>query len=488
MEIFKKHRASTQFLLFAVAVLALMSLRYGMLDFASNSLWAEDGAEFYPKAVHLGLYSLFHPYSGYLHLFPRLFAFLATVVNAPLIPIIFFSGWLLSTLMLYWSVRRVMADRPHFALISFMVPLAALLQPHSGETFLNLTNSQWWLGCVLAVIASMPWAFGNRSIPVVAVLSLTGPFSILFLPIAAIQCVRHKRYALLATITIGAALQTVVLFNNPRNAQELDPIIDHWVSSLITFLTFGSDNLLTRIASSVFWVGFLATMIRPARGSWPLVACGLATFIAALYSLKGMPQALSPLLNGGRYFVVPYALIIIATFNNIRTITVLNGTTFIALGYVLIFSLHTIKQTDTNYRGYAKFSKFEKDLKIPTAPLGADDVGYSIQITKSGQIPGISADGPAIAAGITKLVEHICENSRNVGYAVSLTLPKGEYVTLKWRREGRSKFESISRYYNAGEARVQIAFKKGKRPIDLYIETTGSSSTISLDKPVIACF
>lgn len=488
MATFKKYRTSTQFLLFAVAVLALMALRYGTFDVVSNSLWAEDGAEFYPQALRHGLSSLFIPYSGYLHLFPRLFAIPATAVSAALIPVVFFTGWLISTLLLYWSVRKITLDRPHFALISFVIPLVALLQPHSGETFLSLTNAQWWLGCVLAIIASMPWAFGNRSIPVVALLSLTGPFSILVLPIAVIQCVRHKRYALLGTLAIGAVIQTAVLLNNPRNVQELDTNIDHWVSCLETFLTFGSNTLFTRTASAIFWAGFLITMVRPSKGSWPLVACGLAAFFAALYSLKGMPQALSPVFNGGRYFVVPYTLIIIATFNNMRSRSALNVITLSALAGVLISSLHTIQQVDTNYRGYAKFSGFEKELKIPTAPIIDNSNGYSVSLTNTGQQPGIAIEAADIRPGSTKIAEGICADKRNVGYAVSLTLPQGEYVKIKWRREGNPEFKSMSRYYDAGEARVQITFTKSKKPVDLFIETTGTRSAAAIDKQVVACF
>ncbi|NVZ19511.1 hypothetical protein HX794_07660 [Pseudomonas costantinii] len=488
MDIFKKYRISTQLFIFAVSVCLIMALRYAKIDFVSNSLWAEDGAEFYPQAIGHGASSLFIPYSGYLHLFPRVIALIATLASAPMIPVIFFAGWLSSILVLYWAVRKIMIDRPHFALISFIVPLAAMLQPHSGETFLSLTNAQWWLGCTLAVIASMPWAFGHQAIPIAAALSLTGPFSILVLPVAAVQCIRHKRYAMLATIAIGAAIQISVLMDNPRESQVLDANIEHWIACLTTFFTFGTDSLQVKVASSVFWIGFLATMARPAKGSWPLIVCGVAVFVAALYSLKGMPHALSPVFNGGRYFVIPYTLIIIATFNNVRRLSAVNVITLAALASVIILSLHTIKQADTNYRGYAKFSTFEKDLRIPTAPIIENNQSYSIEVKNSKPSEGVDIGSASISPGITEIAKSICGNSRNVGYAVSLTLPRGEYVRVKWRREGRPEFKSVSRYYNAGEARVQITFVKSKKPVDLQIETTGTSSTMSTDKQVIACF
>jgi len=488
MDISKKHRISTQLFLFGVSVCMIMAFRYAKINFVSNSLWAEDGEAFYPQVFQFGISSLIQPYAGYLHLFPRVFAAIASTVSAPLIPYVFFAGWLCAIFVLYWTATKAMAGRRYAAALGFAIPLIALLQPHSGETFLSLTNAQWWLGSALAIIASMPWAFSNRAMPLAAVLSLTGPFSILVLPVAAVQCIRHKRYALLATIAIGAAVQIAVLMNNPRESQALDTNIEHWIACLVTFFTFGSDSLVVRVASSVFWIGLLATMSRPAKGSWPLIVCAGAAFAAALYSLKGMPHALSPVFNGGRYFVIPYTLIIIAFINNAYRGTMLNLITAAALFCVLAFSLHTINQAETGYRAYAKFSAFEKSLRIPIAPINPNTNGMGLRIANPQPKPGITIAEVQIAPGMTKIAESICADSRNIGIAVSLFLERGEYVAIKWRAEGDAEFKTVSRYYDAGEARAQIVLTKSKMPVDLYIEVTGTSSNASTDKQVIACF
>lgn len=111
-----------------------------------------------------------------------------------------------------------------------------------------------------------------------------------------------------------------------------------------------------------------------------------------------------------------------------------------------------------------------------------------MSLTNTGQQPGIAIEAADIRPGSTKIAEGICADKRNVGYAVSLTLPQGEYVKIKWRREGNPEFKSVSRYYDAGEARVQITFTKSKKPVDLFIETTGTRSTAAIDKQVVACF
>lgn len=488
MDIFKRHRICTQIFLFGVSVCLIMALRYAKINFISNSLWAEDGEAFYPQVFQFGLSSLIQPYAGYLHLFPRVFAAIASMVSAPQIPYVFFAGWLCAIFVLYWAATKAMTGHRYAAALGFAIPLIALLQPHSGETFLSLTNAQWWLGSALAIIASMPWAFSNRSIPVAAVLSLTGPFSILVLPVATVQCIRHKRYALLATIAIGAAIQVAVLMNNPRESQVLDTNVEHWIACVVTFFTFGSDSMAVRVAASVFWAGFLATMVRPAKGSWPLIVCAGAAFAAALYSLKGMPQILSPISNGGRYFVIPYTLIIIAFINNSYRASALNLITATSLFCMLAFSLHTITQAETGYRAYAKFSAFERSLRIPIAPINPNTNGMGVRIENSKPAPGITIAEAKIAPGMTKIADSICADNRAIGVAISLSLPKGEYVAIKWRYAGEAELNTVSRYYDAGEARVQIVFTKSKRPVDLYIETTGTSSTASKDKQVIACF
>lgn len=488
MDIFKKYRASTQIFLFGVSVCLIMALRYAKIDFVSNSLWAEDGAIFYPQAFQLGIASLFKPYAGYLHLYPRAFAIIAMPVTTALIPFVFFAGWLTSICVLYWAMRKVMVDRNHAAIISFAAPLVALLQPHAGETFLSLTNAQWWLGCSLAIIASMPWAFGNRAIPIVAVLCLTGPFSILFFPVAAIQCVRHKRYALLATIAIGAAIQLGVLSVNPRGSQVLDTDLSHWLSCLITFATFGADTALAQSVSIVFWIGFMITMARPSKGSWGLIACGLMTFAAALYSLKGMPHLISPVGNGGRYFAIPYTLLTLAIFNNAKTLSLANIISLVSIALVFAMSFHTIEQPDTKFYSYSKFTKYETDMSIPIAPIIPNADGYKLIIGNPDLIAAQETIANQIGPGLNKVADGVCGGSRNVGVAVSLSIPVGSYVTLKWEDDRGLGFKSATRFYNAGEARIQMVFEKNKRPVDLYIETIGATSTRAEKAPIIACY
>ena len=46
--------------------------------FWGKYLWAEDGNEFLNNAFQMGFSSLLKPYSGYLHLYPRLISLFAT--------------------------------------------------------------------------------------------------------------------------------------------------------------------------------------------------------------------------------------------------------------------------------------------------------------------------------------------------------------------------------------------------------------------------
>lgn len=476
-----------QIILFILAAITIMAFRYGTLHYVSNSLWAEDGPVFYQDASEYGLASLLKPYAGYLHLYPRLVAILSMVFPASLIPFVFFGGWLASIVLLFWTLRRALADRPHYAALAFIIPLLAIMQPHSGETFLSLTNAQWWLASSLAVIASMPWMFGRRVTPIAVVLSLTGPFSVLIFPVAAIQCWRHKRYALLIAMAVGAAAQVAMLLSNPRPSQELDQNIYHWLSNIELFFTFGGASTFVTTISVVFWVGFLISMIRPAAGSYALISCAFFIYAASMYSLKGMPAEISPINNAARYFVIPYTLIVIAALINMRIEKPLYVLPCIALVAVFIGSFHKSTQADMNYSAYAKLSAFERRIMIPIAPFVEGQQGFYIHVNNSAPKAATAANPVPLEDGRALIAKGICAGKRGVGFAADLTVNPAGYVTLYWKDDNDTEYKSVRRWYSKGSQRIQFAFPKGKRPVELQIHSTTPITSASLSNAVTAC-
>lgn len=178
----------------AVAAIAALIAFARMPDrFLHGFLWAEDGRIFLVQAHYLGFRSIVTPYAGYLHVIPRVIALtfskVALIGAAPL-PFAWVSAAILcvSSAYLFTFARKVM---PTPAAWTFA--LSPILIPHVGEVWLTVTNLQWVLAPAFLILlvetfysplmgASTSRGDTLRGIAIV-VLSLTGPFCLLFLPI-----------------------------------------------------------------------------------------------------------------------------------------------------------------------------------------------------------------------------------------------------------------------------------------------------------------
>ena len=126
---------------------------------------------------------------------------------------------------LFLSRRYAFAGTAAFRVLP---SIAYLALPNSTEINANLTNSQWHLALLALVILlahpgkSSGWAIFD--ITVISLLSLTGPFSILLLPVAAVMYWRTKggHMAVLGgVIASGALIQGMALSAGTRVARPL---------------------------------------------------------------------------------------------------------------------------------------------------------------------------------------------------------------------------------------------------------------------------
>jgi len=189
------------YLLFGALLAALQLLRSpGSL--LHPQFWAEDGTLFFQEAFNHGfLGTILQPASGYLHSLPRLVAGLSLLVPMEQAPLVFNLTAFVVQLIpaLYLLSPRMAHLIPSFPARA----LAALLYvalPASYETHVNLTNSHWHLALAAVCILSATPATNPRSQTLEACLavlfSLTGPFSILFLPLVAPRLLRVVKGAL----------------------------------------------------------------------------------------------------------------------------------------------------------------------------------------------------------------------------------------------------------------------------------------------------
>jgi len=201
-----------QLFVFAIAFLAVVSRRPDALT--NPQFFGEDGAVWYPDAYMLGWFSpLFHSLNGYFQTLPRLVSALALLVplrSAPLLmnligitlqvlPV----NILLSSRCQNWAPISV---RAFMALVYIALPNTRELDAaiEEGQWHLALLACMLVLGCVPRTVLWRTFDFS-----VILLSGLSGPFSIVMLPIAAIfWWFRRERWRL---VVIGILAVTAVI-------------------------------------------------------------------------------------------------------------------------------------------------------------------------------------------------------------------------------------------------------------------------------------
>ncbi len=186
--------------------------------------WAEDGEVFYQQAHELGfLHTVITPYAGYLHLFPRLIAGLSLFVGLRSAPLLFSAAALLIQCLpaIYLSSSRMQNIGP--LKVRILLALLYLGVPFVGDTYGNVTNSQWHLAVLglLIILATPSQKLGWRLFDVTALSlgALSGPFCIFLLPVALLVWRTRRSSATVKHIGVlgfGVILQGTSLLLNGR--------------------------------------------------------------------------------------------------------------------------------------------------------------------------------------------------------------------------------------------------------------------------------
>lgn len=445
--------------------------RYDHSNFIVNSLWAEDGPIFFNGAQDLGLASLVAPYAGYLHVYARAFALLATIFPLSALPYVYFSGWFLAIILVFWAIRRLVpfheSERAGAATAIITVVLM-LYQPHSGETILSLTNAQWWLALVLAMMCCYPARFGLRALPLVALISLTGPFSILYVPVAAFIGIREKQWRILLVVCAGAVIQIYFLLTSPRAIGHADGNVHHWVTAALTFLTFGIKSWAVRVAAVGFWILLFISFFRADMNKRLLLICGGVVYAAGLYSIKDMPAIITPIGNGSRYFVVPYALSIAFVALQVHRGERLAIFAAILLAIPIANRLNkNFPQEPRYYEQYVELSKYESNLKIPLAPsVPGNDWPLELRNQHVQDSSSFAVQPVRVAQRSFRLSTNSCGGAEGAAVVLDAVQSLAGEVAVEWVSSDGQK-HTTRRSYPAGNNRIQIAFKKPKVPVEI---------------------
>lgn len=291
--------------------------------------WADDGIIYFWQAWRWGGgRALLEPHAGYLHLIPRLLAWLAEALPVLWRPAIYHWGALGVTLgvgaLICRSCRLDLRAETRLGLA-----LALVLVPHGGEVFLTLAALQWFLApLLLLLILQRPpvnraqrWADAG----LFAVAGLTGPMLLLLLPLFGFRFVLHGRPRRAEIPVFLAVVGTAVVqgWTVGHSDRPLVPAPSHdphaWLKALgfvapgrlffgdqLPELLGGAFWLLTPVlVAGMFWSWRQAG---PSR-RWLAFACvtGAALFYAASIRIfADRPDVLQPLGSGTRYFFLPY--------------------------------------------------------------------------------------------------------------------------------------------------------------------------------------
>lgn len=306
--------AHVRFAGLCVLVVALMATRRWDA-FVTPQFWAEDAVVFFSEAETLGYRSVPALYAGYYNLAPRLVAWAGTAMALAWLPTFYLVAALALTCATAWCVVQAHLDRRPWERL--VLAVSPMLVPFSREILGVLTNSQWILCLVMtsAYVAPAPRGLARWSIWVamLALAMLSGPFALVFLPVAVIVAVmRRERWtsSLLAAQSAAALLTYFSLVAQPRATRAV-AVLDGGLPDGVVRVFQSSPIAALSACALVLWLVLCAW--QGARHRYvPLVGvagCGLMVCLATV--VAGPAELIAAFPQGaGRYLYVPWICVV----------------------------------------------------------------------------------------------------------------------------------------------------------------------------------
>lgn len=377
----------------AVVAAAVMLVARKPWALLTPQLWAEDGSVFLTQNDAWGARAILAPFQGYLHLLPRLTAWAASqLVDVASWPMFYNLTALLVTVGLF---ARLASPRVNLPGKPWLI-LAFTLIAQTGEVLLNLTNLQWLTAffLILQLFTTRPVTLIERStdLVVLVVVGLTGPFSLLLLPLFVWQWWRDQngdKLAVLVAVGACAVVQGGLILTHPIPP---DPSLppSHWPmllavlgSRLVVWPWLGSTIAAALPATALILVGcggLLAVVgwslrddaVRTPRLQVVMALAVLA--VAGLWRVRPDTWETANLDNGDRYFFIPRVLLawlVVWEFDCRRHIIALiaRGLGLAAIALVLP---HYRLPAPPDYRWAERCDPIRRGVpaKIPTLPAG----------------------------------------------------------------------------------------------------------------------
>lgn len=312
-----------------LACAALLALRKPWA-LHTPQLWAEDGSIFLTQDEQMGLRAWFEPYNGYLHLLPRLIAWIASrTADVAWWPAIYNGLAYAINVALFARLASRRVELPAKAGLM----LAFVLVVGTGEVLINVTNLQWVTAffLVLQVFTARPESWRQRlgDLAILALVGLNGPFALLFLPLLGWRAWRERNAdTFLAFAVVGgcAAVQGWLVTHagsglslhdgaepfRPFNAVAIAgvrlvtwPVLGPWAVKAWPLWVHGVIGLA--VIGSVLGWALRRDARRPVRAA--LAAVFLIITVACLYRVRADTWQDDSLVNGDRYFYLSRVLL-----------------------------------------------------------------------------------------------------------------------------------------------------------------------------------
>jgi hypothetical protein len=300
------------------------------------TLWAEDGTIFLKGALEHGPGTLFEPYNGQTFVFQRIVALLAAPLPVSIQPAIYAAVAVAAAVL---SCSIVLSSRWRFSVplsARFLCLLALLCSPAVDEVFWALASTQWWLGIGLVLIGMLSDPLSRRlklgELAFTALTALTGFEAIYAVPSLAVRFFRNRSrhsLALLGVALAGILVQVGYLLNSGRHVNGMG-MFEHPITEVIVLVrrvfagsVVGDINLdllwPNRMPDTWVWLLPIALILvltavcirAPRLEVAALLLALLGGWVLVMWSLTDL-TLLWLFQIGGRYFVVPMAMLYVS--------------------------------------------------------------------------------------------------------------------------------------------------------------------------------
>lgn len=303
--------------------------------------WGEDGIVWYSQARDMGLASLLEPNGGYLNSLQRLVAIAAQPFPLAWGPTLFalFALCMQSAPAVFLMSKRMGTAWPS-GLSRFTFALLFIMMPNAPETSLNVTNSQWYLAILmfLVLVSDTPKKIYVQIFDylVLIVSGLSGPFGVLFFPVAAFRALtsgldeRSSRMWRSIVLATTSGVQLFLILGISHAGRKTGPLgaSTALLFKILALIPMGAElgyRSISSLVSNSFFSGniipvgvvilsFLIISFAFLRG--PRILREFIFFSAVMFalallkplislSLPQWPLILNHLPAGNRYFLYP---------------------------------------------------------------------------------------------------------------------------------------------------------------------------------------